>query len=150
MKWALAGQLRLAEVVGEDAVDDSVTQLVEQLFQLRVAAQRPGADEHQEGAAVGFDQVEPGGGVGGDHLLDRQVEVGAHGARQSLGRRRDDGEEEAALVAEVVVDEGTAGARVAGDRVDVDLVVGLLREGSRGGAQDLLFAVTGTEAASQF
>ncbi len=100
-------------MVGEHASGEPVAQLVLERFELGVAADRAAAGEGQECRASRFDRVEPGGGVGIDHLLDAEIgQVGAHDGGDALDRGAGDGEEESALVAEVVVHANNVGFQI--------------------------------------
>ena len=125
-----------AEVVEHHAVDELVADLGQHLGRLGVVAERPHAADGQRRVHVGLDVVEPGIGVAGHHLLDRQVEVGAHHVGRGVGDRVQGLDVELALGAEVVVDERAADARGARHVGHVDGLVRPVGEHAAGTVED--------------
>jgi hypothetical protein len=121
----------------------------------------PLADDEADGGLVGEDGVEHGGEallVEGDHHLDRRVggarDVGdARAARDHGADARGDvlhqGEEDAALVVEVLVERAAADARGGADVGDVGGVVGAAGEDVLGDGEDLLAARRGAEVGAR-
>src|SRR3954451_6595381 len=136
----------VAEVVVEQAVDELVADLADQALGVGVGPERTRARDRKGRVEVGLDVVQPRVGVAGHHLLDREVEVGAHREGRELGHGAEGLEEELALGPEVVVDQRAADTRLVGHVGHVHRAVRGVGEDAPGGLEDVGATIGGIAA----